>query len=236
MIPFNKLYDYPILERVTLDTGRYYVDPTGEKLSSVTTILSATSDNTFLIRWRNKVGDEEADRIVLESTDIGSLMHSHLENYVAGKKRDLCENAEYNNISEIMADMVISHGLKHVDEIYGMEEILYLPGYYAGTADLIGLHEGVPSIMDYKTTRKMKKKDDIVNYKHQMAAYAIAHNYLFGTEINKGVIFMVSRDYQFEEYVFEGDEFLEAQEQWLERVQSFERIQRIKERIKNQKS
>ena len=69
----NHKYKYPILERVDLDTGRYYLDSNQKPVPSVTTVLSATSKSKDgLIQWKNRVGEEEADRIVKQSTDIGT--------------------------------------------------------------------------------------------------------------------------------------------------------------------
>lgn len=221
MIPINKQFEYAKLERVTLDDGsRFYVDPQGNNLSSVTTILSATEDKTGLMEWRKWVGDKKADQIRDEATGLGSLMHTHLENHIQGIPRPGGSNL-VRKMAENMADTVINRGLVNVDEVWGMEEILYFPGLYAGTADLIGVHKGEPAIMDYKTTNKMKARDAIANYYCQGAAYCLAHNELYGTNIRRIVIFMVSRDLQFEEYVVDGDEFDHYADMWSKRVQDF---------------
>lgn len=221
MIPVNKLYEYASLERVTsADGNRYYVCPEGNQLSSVTTILSATGDKTGLLEWRAWVGDKKADQIRDEATGLGSLMHTHLENWMMGIDRPGGSNL-VRQMARNMADTIINRGLNNVSEVWAMEEMLYYPGLYAGTADLIGIHKGEACIMDYKTTNKMKTRDKIVDYSHQLAAYALAHNELYGTDIQKGVIFMVSRDLQFEEFVFEGEEFRQATTDWVERVEQF---------------
>src|SRR5689334_18537277 len=81
-------YHYHTLERVTAASGdRYYVSPNGEKLSSVTTILSNTGNKEQLIEWRERVGEEKAEREKQEAVGIGSLMHKHLENYILGEPR-----------------------------------------------------------------------------------------------------------------------------------------------------
>lgn len=221
MIPINKLYTYESLERVTFDNGdRYYVSPDGSNLSSVTTILSATADNTGLMEWRAWVGDKKADAIRDEATALGSLMHTHLENYIANEPRPGGTNL-IRKMARNMADVIINEGLKNVSEVWAMEEMLYYPEKYAGTADLIGIHNGTPAIMDYKTTNKMKTKDKIDDYFCQGAAYAVSHNHLFGTDIRKIVIFMVSRDLVFKEFVIEGDEFDYWVERWNTRLETF---------------
>jgi CRISPR/Cas system-associated exonuclease Cas4 (RecB family) len=217
----NRKYNYDQLERVTHDDGtRYYVSPQNEHLSSVTTILSATSENEGLKAWRDWVGEQEADRIKTEATGLGSLMHTHLENYVSGVERPGGSNL-VRVLAKNMADQVINRGLINVDEVWGMEEILYLPSCYAGTSDLIMIHKGDETIGDYKTTRKMKSKSFITDYSLQTAAYAIAHDEMYGTKIKKGVIFMVDRDLKFEEYIWEGNAFETAKDQWLFRLEKF---------------
>lgn len=221
MIPLNKQFEYPKLERVTYDDGtRHYLCEKGIPHSSVTTILGATEDKTGLLEWRAWVGDKKADQIRDEATGLGSLMHTHLENWMEGLERPGGNNV-VRKMAHNMADTIIERGLVNVSEVWAMEEMLYFPGLYAGTADLIGIHNGQPAIMDYKTTNKMKSKDKINNYACQLAAYALAHNELFGTEIKRGVIFMVARDLSFQEYVFEGEEFEAAIQEWMNRLDMF---------------
>jgi hypothetical protein len=217
----NKLYDYKPLDRVTDPNGsRYYVDPEGYKLSSVTTILSATADKSGLDSWRNFVGEKKANQIRDEATGLGTLMHEHLENHMQGIPRPGGSNL-VRQMAKRMADTVIDQGLVNVDEIWGIESPLYFPELFAGTADLIGVHAGRPCIMDFKTTNKMKTVDMIGDYFCQLAAYAMAHNHLFDTQIETGVIFMVSRDLKFTEFVITGDDFHKAMEGWAKRVDDF---------------
>jgi genome maintenance exonuclease 1 len=221
MIPVKKHFNYHTLERVTHPDGnRFYVCPEGNQLSSVTTILGATEDKTGLMEWRAWVGDKKADQIRDEATGLGSLMHTHLENWMMQIERPRGNNL-VRQMASNMADIIIKRGLVNVSEVWAMEEMLYFPKLYAGTADLIGIHNGQPAIMDYKTTNKMKSKDKINNYACQLSAYALAHNELFGTDIKRGVIFMVARDLSFQEYVFEGEEFTKATDEWLERLDKF---------------
>lgn len=221
MIPINKQFNYPSLERVTRPDGvRHYICDKGIPHASVTTILGATEDKTGLMEWRAWVGDKKADQIRDDACALGTLMHTHLENWMEGIERPRGNNV-VRQMACNMADTIIARGLTNVSEVWAMEEMLYFPGLYAGTADLIGIHNGEPAIMDYKTTNKMKSKDKINNYACQLSAYALAHNELFGTDIKRGVIFMVARDLSFQEYVFEGDEFNKAVDEWLSRLDMF---------------
>jgi genome maintenance exonuclease 1 len=217
----NKIYEYAPLKRVTNDDGtRYYEDPEGTHLSSVTTILSATGYHPELDEWRERVGQKEADRIRDEACGLGSLMHTHLESYMLGVDRPGGNNI-VRQMARNMADQVINRGLINIDEVWGMEEILYWPRLYAGTTDLIAVHKGQTAICDYKTSRKMKTRDMIDDYAAQLAAYAISHDELYGTEIEKGVIFMVDRDLNFQEFIFEGLDWQRAKESWMRRLEKF---------------
>ena len=82
----TNIYQYPELKRVDKEIGRYYIDSKNQTVPSVTTVLGKTSDKSDSIQqWRNKVGDDEADRITKQSTDIGSMVHEALENFLNEK-------------------------------------------------------------------------------------------------------------------------------------------------------
>ncbi len=214
-------YVYPLLEQVTLESGvRHYVTPEQDKLPSVTTILSATADKEWLKKWEEWVGEAAADKARKEGTDLGSLLHQNLEDFVGGVERKNKTNM-IHRMARMMADTIIERGLKNVDEVWGMEKALYVPGLYAGTADLTGVHLREDAIMDYKNAKKMRKKSEIQDYSCQLGAYAIAHDELYGTKIKKGVVFMCARDLQFNEYIWEGLELERAKEEWLRRVDIF---------------
>jgi CRISPR/Cas system-associated exonuclease Cas4 (RecB family) len=220
MTIFNKRYPYFTLERETnADGERMYATQDGP-LPSVTTILSATADTSGLDAWRQYVGEAKANQIRDEATGLGTLMHEHLECHIQQIDRPRGSNL-VRQMAKNMADQIISRGLVHVDEVWGFEIPLYYPGLYAGTADLLGQWNGAPAILDYKTTNKMKTKEQLTDYGCQLAAYALAHNELFGTEIQTGIIFMVSRDLKFEEFVFSGDEMKNLSKQWLDRVEQY---------------
>lgn len=212
-----KKFQYPILNRVTLSDQRYYETLSGEKLTSVTTILSKTKDDTFLKEWRERIGDEEADRQIKYASSLGTIFHEHLENFVQDIPRPQGSSIIYKQ-AEKMSDQVIKNGLIYLDEVWGLEEMLYYPELYAGTCDLIGVYKDKPSIIDYKTTKKMKDDKKIKDYKLQLCAYAMSHNFLFGTDINQGVILMCSRDNEFQEFIVDLDEYMP---EWLDKLELF---------------
>jgi len=213
-------FQYQQFKRKNVDGQRYYVNADGDPVPSVTSILSKTKDMTALNEWKKRVGASEAQRIVTESANLGTIMHKHLECYIEGIERPSGTNQVYVQAKNL-SETVIEHGLKNVDEVWGIETHLAFPGLYGGTADLICVHEGVPSIGDFKTSRKFKKKEWIEDYFMQASAYALAHNEVYGTNIQKSVIFMVTHDNQYQQFVVEGEEFKSFTNKWLDRVETY---------------
>jgi genome maintenance exonuclease 1 len=117
-----------------------------------------------------------------------------------------------------MVDEMIDKGLSQVDEIWGVEVALIAQGLYAGTSDAVGMFNGVESIIDFKTAKKIKKREWIEDYFMQGCAYALAHNEMFGTNIKQVAILMVDREGQYKDFVIEGDEFDEYCEKWGKRL------------------
>lgn len=186
----------------------------------MTTILSHSADKTGLKLWEEFVGTKKADKERKQATDLGSLMHEHLECYAQNIPRPRGNNM-IRQMAERMADRLIERELGHVSEVWGMEEALYFPGLYAGTADLIGLYKGQPAIMDYKTAKKMRNKSMIQDYFDQMAAYGFAHNEKYGTDIQIGVVFMVSRDLNHKAFIIEKDDFKNHEVSFMSKVEKY---------------
>ena len=218
MITINPPVVYHKLERIDSPGGRRYLTPNGgDKLPSVTEILSKTGDKTALIEWRKRVGDEEANRISKESTGLGTLVHKHVENFILGEERPGGTN-EVRILAAKLADKIITEGMVEVDEVWAMEQPLYYPGLYAGTADLIGVFRKRPTIMDHKTSKLIKKEEWVQDYFMQLVAYALAHNEVYGTDIKQGAIFMAARDGGYKTYVLEGNKWDETVDAWARRV------------------
>ncbi len=218
----KNIYDYPDVEQVTLDSGfRYYVCPeTGGRMASVTTILDATSDKTALEEWKLRVGVHKAAMESKIATDIGSLMHAHVEAHIEGRERPSARTPP-RQLASKMADEIISKGLINVSEVWGVETRLFVPGLYAGTCDLVALYKNRPSIIDHKSSKKLKKKSQIVDYRDQMAAYIIAHNERYGTNIEHAVVFMSTRLGDFEAIEFGPSEVDEGKASFMDRVELF---------------
>jgi genome maintenance exonuclease 1 len=222
MITFNPKYKYEKLTRID-GPSRLYATPDGSRVPSVTTILSATADKTALVEWRKRVGDAEATRISTESAGLGTLVHKHVENFIEGIERPP-GNTPIHVLARSMSDMIINNGRPGVDEVWGMEASLYYPGLYAGTTDLCGVYKGVPSIMDHKTAKKMKKPEWMQDYFIQTTAYALAHNEVHGTDIKQGVLFMADREGAYNTFIIEGAEFKHYSDLWLQRVEQYYKL------------
>jgi len=221
MVKYNPIYTYKKLDRQDGGAqGRVYVDDVGNKIPSVTTILSKTKDMTHLIAWKKRIGEDKAKQITEESAGLGTTMHAHLEAYVLGEPRPGGTN--YGRLmAQRMADTVIAEGLIDVDEVWGVESHLYYDNLWAGTTDLVGMYMGRPAIMDFKTTIKPKKREWVEDYRLQLAAYAMAHNNIHGTNIDTTVVFMVSRECQFQKFVWSGHEFEESTVLWSQKVADY---------------
>ena len=215
----NKLYDYSPLERVEINSVRHYlVDDI--PVPSVTTILSKTKDASSekaLADWRARVGEEEAAAILEKSLSIGTALHKNIEDYIM-----LNESPKNGNVQvKAMTKAMLSMGVSKLDEVWGCEVPVYYPGLYAGTSDLLGIYKGKTSVVDFKNSRKMKKRQYIEDYFVQCAAYKMAHDHVYGTNIEQFVILMVSQDFEFGEFIVTGDEIQKYIDMWAARLDRY---------------
>ena len=216
----NTKFIYPKCQREFINGKRHY-DIKSEKLPSVTTIISATESpekTASLDAWRQRVGVKKAALITKEASDRGTSMHSILEDYMIKGQLDLVPE---NVLPHNMAIQIIQNGLSNVTEYYGLEAVLYYPGLYAGATDVVGVHKGEDAIIDFKQTNQPKKREWIEDYCLQLAAYAMAHNFIYKTSISKGVIMMCSKDNFYQEFIIEGKEFQKYQHDFLRKVDQY---------------
>ena len=210
-----------------IDGKRHYEINGIEKLPSVTTKLKATEPDEkreSLQAWRDRVGEAEATRIVDSAGARGTAMHKILEKYII--EEGYLDLTNVGKEAHNMAMQVIQNGLSNVTEFYGSECTLYYPGLYAGQTDLIATHKGDMAVIDFKQTNKPKKREWIEDYCLQLAAYGMAHDFIYKTAITKAVIMMCSKDNFYQEFVIAGEEYRKYKHQWLERVNKYyEQIQ-----------
>ncbi len=215
-------YEYPALKRVTAKNGqRQYTGDDDQPVPSVTTVLSDTGDKTALIAWRKRVGDAEANRVSKEAAGLGTKVHNALEKFVLQEDYEIKGNNHINIMAKNMLDEMIDKGLSQVNEIWGVEVALIAKGLYAGTSDAIGMFNGVPSVIDFKTSKKIKKREWIEDYFLQGCAYALAHNEMFGTDIKQVAILMIDREGNYADFVIKGDEFEEYCNKWATRLADY---------------
>jgi genome maintenance exonuclease 1 len=225
--PFIERIQYKNCEQINdpVTRKRVYLTPDGESLPSVTTILSATKDMTHLNEWRDRIGHDKAAQITKEASGVGTAMHGNLERFVAGMQRQPGNNPVHIQANS-MADVIIENGLSKVSEVWAMEQSLYFPGLFSGTTDLVGVHDDEPAVMDYKQTNKPKKAEWVEDYYLQLMAYILAHNEVYGTDIRKGVIFMCSRAFEYQQFTLEPKDFNKWQDAWLNKVEEYYALSR----------
>jgi ATP-dependent exoDNAse (exonuclease V) beta subunit len=204
---WNKKFIYPPSTR-SLVMGRRHYEIGTDKLPSVTTILSQTQSEEkkkSLANWQARMGKQYADRVRDIAALRGTSMHTYLEGYIKGERH--LDLTSVGKEAGIMAQKVIDSGLGDLEEVWGTEVTLYYPGLYAGQTDVVGIYNGRESIIDFKQTNKPKQREWIDDYFTQLAAYAMAHNYVYDTKIQSGIILMCSKDGFFQKFEVFDKEF-----------------------------
>ena len=223
--PFVEKFQYKPCQQINdpVTRKRVYLTPDGERLPSVTTILSATKDMTALNEWKKRVGHEKAQQITTEAASVGTAMHSNLERFLIGEQRQPGNNPVHVQANK-MADVIIAHGLSNVNEVWAMEQSLYYKSLYSGTTDLIGVYNKNPAAMDYKQSNRLKKESYVDDYRIQLVAYIMAHNQVYGTDIREGHIFMCTRDLQYQQFDLWPEDFNKWQDKWLDKLEQYYKI------------
>jgi genome maintenance exonuclease 1 len=218
---WNKKFIYPTSTRALIDGKRHY-SISDEKLPSVTTILQATQSEEKrkkLEEWRKRMGAQYADRVKDIAALRGTSMHTYLEGYIKDERH--LDLTALGQEAGRMADVVIRSGLGDLEEVWGTEVTLHYPGLYAGQTDVAGIYNGRESIIDFKQTNKPKQREWIHDYFSQLAAYAMAHNYVYGTKIQSGIILMCSKDGFFQKFEVSDAEFQGYMHTFLKKVDQY---------------
>ena len=187
----------PELKRVTIDGVRYYDVPDGDKLVSITSVISWINREIFL-DWRKRVGTQEADKITKASTSRGTDFHTLAEHYLKNE-----ELPSVQPLSEFLFKQAKPQ-LSLIDDIVALETSLYSQKLgVAGTVDCIAQYDGELSVIDFKTSKKPKPREWIDHYFVQCAAYACMFYEMTGQIVKKFVIIMSCEDGEcvvYEEY------------------------------------
>ena len=220
---WNKRFIYPKSQRSLIQGSRHY-DIDQQMLPSVTTILSATQSEEkrqSLANWRARIGAQGADRIRDVSAMRGTAMHTYLEAYIQGSGH--MDLTAVGLEAHPMARQIINQGLGPLEEVWGTEVTVHYPLLYAGATDVVGIYNSRESIIDFKQTNKPKRREWIEDYFIQLGAYAMAHNYVYGTKIQQGVILMCSKDKFFQRFEVSDKEFVNYQHAFLKKVDEYYR-------------
>jgi len=214
----NDRYNYVRVPRSDDEGNRTY-DVKGRKLPSVTTILSRTKDQGFLKKWKAKVGEQQAEVIKNISSKRGTSMHKYIEAFILQKGYE--DLTSLGQQAKTMAQKVIEKGLTPIEEYYGSEVTLFYPGLFAGTTDLVCRHNDMDTVVDFKQANQPKRKEWIDDYYMQIAAYAMAHDYLHGSKIEQGIIMVCTPDLYLQEFRFQGVELRDWKYKFLKRLSEY---------------
>jgi genome maintenance exonuclease 1 len=201
MKTFKHLNSDPILcklDREEINGKRYYISPQGKRLPSVTTFLGHFKKESIMA-WRKKVGEEEANRISGQAARRGTKFHSLMESYLGNEQNFLTEDI-MPDMKQAFHDMVPT--LDRIDNIHYIETMLYseILGL-AGQVDCIAEFDGVPSIIDFKTSNKLKREDWITNYFEQCTCYSLMYEEMTGIKA-KQIVVLISVDGEMQPQVF----------------------------------
>ena len=203
----------PPLETKTVNKKRYYITPEGEEYPSITTVLSSR-DKKGLTEWRKRVGDEVANYVSGKAAARGTKVHHMCEDYLNNMstkfpskwkehKKDFLPYCLFTQLQEKV--------LQNIDDIYALEAGLYSDKYkVAGRVDCVSDYNGVPSVIDFKTSTKERKEDWNENYYIQGSAYAEMFQERTGVVIDQVVILVVTEDGTVQEFVKCKHDYLDA--------------------------
>lgn len=177
---------YDDLPTVTGDSGRVYSTPGGE-YPSITTVLSILSKDAIQ-EWRQRVGEEEADKVGRRAAKRGTKIHDLMEKYIKGEEIDERKLMPHHRASFRKLKPIID---KYLSEVYAQEVPLYSDKLrVAGRVDLVGVMHGLKIILDFKTSGRVKTREEISGYFMQATAYAIMFEERTGMPIDHVVILM----------------------------------------------
>ena len=166
----HNLLTFPTITRIDGPDGRYYRTPDGD-FKSVTNILGERLDHSALDAWKKRIGEIEAKKISQQASRRGTAIHNLAEQYLLNNK-DYAKGAMPINVQTFNSIRSILD--KNIGTIYGIEALLYSRLLKAaGTADLLAQYNGVNSIVDFKTSKRIKTEDQIESYFIQTSAYSL---------------------------------------------------------------
>ena len=221
LIPWSTPYVYEKLERIDTSNGRVYKLAENVHVPSVTTVLDRTKDKAALEAWAFRIGQAEADRKKDEAAYSGTWMHKTLESILSGEPLSLGRDWLAMKGHE-MAFTLANRYFDSISAIHGSEVGLHYQERYAGTTDLVATYRGKLAIIDFKQSVRPKRHEYITDYFHQLAAYAVAHDWRHGTAIDYAAVLISVQDGTTQEFTTAGREFQEFKAQWMVRLTASE--------------
>lgn len=209
---------YPDFKTVTFNNQRWYQINENCHYPSITTVLGHSEPEhkkAALAAWAKSVGIVKAEKIGKDAAARGTSVHLLIEQFIRG------DEINFTGITHVEKSIFnsLKMKLKMIDEVWGNEVALYSDTIgVAGRCDCIGVYRGEPSIIDFKTSTRTKKVDQIDDYKLQCAAYALMHNFMHETTISKGVILMGVENGLPLEFRFDIESYIEP---LLKRIEIF---------------
>lgn len=179
------------LNREEYNGRRFYISPSGSRLTSVTTFLGHFKKD-IIKQWRQKVGEEEANKISAKASSRGTRFHSLMESYLSNDVGFL----ERENISfeQKKSFMDMKPVVDRIDNIHYIETMLYSESFgLGGQVDCIADFDGVPSIIDFKTSNKTKREEWITDYFQQCTLYSLMYEEMTGIQC-KQIVVLISVD------------------------------------------
>ena len=206
-------FDVYSIEAITTDSGRRYKVPNGEMYESVTTALgNQPGKKEGLMEWRRRVGNDEANRISRKAAGRGTAVHSIIEDYL-NNKEDPCK--------DMMPDAVVMFKQlqpildKSISKVYMQEAPLWSDKYrLAGRVDCIADIKGKLSVVYFKTSMKIKKREWVKDYFLQTAAYSHMIKEMYGDTVDQTVIFIAVEDR--DPQIFVGDPHTDIQDSFFQ--------------------
>lgn len=196
-------HDFPKLKRIDSTAGRVYETPTGQKYPSVTSVVGLLGKDEIM-KWRKAVGEEEANRISSRAAKRGTAIHSLCESYLKNEPTE-------PSMFDIETFASIKPVLNEINNIHCLETQLFSHHLQvAGTVDCIAEFQGRTSVIDFKTSRRLKTREDIHGYFLQTSAYAVMFEEMTGIPVPRLVIIMTVDDHK------EPSIFIEKRDDWID--------------------
>jgi len=171
----------------TTEKQRVYNTPSGKKYKSITSILSKYNKEAIML-WRQRVGEEEANRISTKASRRGTKVHDICEKYLLNEMTDMKLQMMMPDLKETFFSLknVLD---ENIGKVYCLEQALYSDELeVAGRVDCIADWDNELAIIDFKTSRRLKDESKILNYFMQATAYALMFEERTGKTVNRIVV------------------------------------------------